>query len=166
MHNSVNSTRNTSLYGFQPSSVDFACKTVSIGPDLQVSMGHRPHLLFCSCKPELLASQLLVSMGPNPHLWFLHANQRILDQNHKSIWVTYLTCRCVHAKQRDLHRFDKSTWVPALICGLCLQNNDFRTRHTSLYGSQTSSVVLSTHNRLLSTRIKRLYWFLPSTVVL
>ena len=37
---------------------------------------------------------------------------------------------------------------------------------SSLYGSQTSSVVLSTHNSVLSTRIKRQYWFQPSPVVL
>ena len=60
----------------------------------------------------------------------------------------------------------KSIWVPALICGFCMQSSDFRTRLTSLYGSQTSSVVLSTHNSVLSTRINRLYWFQPSPVVL
>ena len=47
---------------------------------------------------------------------------------------------------------------------LCMQNSDFRTRHTSLYMSQTSSVVLSTNNSVLNTRIKRLYWFQPSPV--
>ena len=36
-----------------------------------------------------------------------------------------------------------------------MQNNDFRTRLTSVCGSQTSSVVLSTHNSVLSTRIKK-----------
>ena len=45
-----------------------------------------------------------------------------------------------------------------------MQNSVFRTRHTSLYGSHTSSVVLSTQNSVLSTRIKRLYWFQPSRV--
>ena len=48
---------------------------------------------------------------------------------------------------------------------LCMQNSDFRTRLTSLYGSQTSSVVLSTHNSVLSTRLSRLYGFQPSPVV-
>ena len=47
-----------------------------------------------------------------------------------------------------------------------MQNSDFRTRITSLYGSQTSSVVLSTHNNVLSTRVSRLYGFQPSPVVL
>ena len=40
------------------------------------------------------------------------------------------------------------------------------TRLTSVCGSQTSSVVLSTHNSVLSTRIKRQYGFQPSPVVL
>ena len=47
-----------------------------------------------------------------------------------------------------------------------MQNSDFRTRLTSVYGSQTSSVVLSTPNSVLSTRIKRQYGFQPSPVVL
>ena len=47
-----------------------------------------------------------------------------------------------------------------------MQNSAFRTRLTSLYRSQTSSVVLSIHNSVLSTRINRLYRFQPSPVVL
>ena len=62
--------RNTSLYGTQPSSVVFACKTATLGPELQVSMGPRPHLWFFAFKTVTLASELLVSMGPTPHLSF------------------------------------------------------------------------------------------------
>ena len=47
-----------------------------------------------------------------------------------------------------------------------MQTSDFRTRLTSVYGSQTSSVVLSTPNSVLSTRIKRQYGFQPSPVVM
>ena len=47
-----------------------------------------------------------------------------------------------------------------------MQNSDFMTRLTSLYGFQTSSVVLTTHNSVLSTRIKRPYGFQPSPVIL
>ena len=53
-------------------------------------------------------------MSPSPHLSFLHAKQRLKDQNYKSLWI------------------------PALIYGFCMQNRDFRTRITSLYGSQPS----------------------------
>ena len=57
LQNNVTSIRITSLYGSQPSSVVFACKTLTLAPELQVSM------------------------GPSPHLWFLYAKQRLLDQN-------------------------------------------------------------------------------------
>ena len=67
-----------------------------------------------------LALELLVSIVPCPHLRFLHANQRLLDQNYKSLWVQDLTSRFVHAKRRDLHQNDKFTWVPTLICGFVL----------------------------------------------
>ena len=50
MQNNVISIRNTSFFGPQPSSVVFACKTASLGPELQVSMGPRLRLLICECK--------------------------------------------------------------------------------------------------------------------
>ena len=54
MQNSVISTRITSLNGSQPSSVVFACKTASLGPELKVSMGPRLRLLICECKTACL----------------------------------------------------------------------------------------------------------------
>ena len=97
MYKTVLSIRITSLYGSQPSSVVFACKTVSFGPELQVSMGTRPHPSFCACKSACLASEILVSMGSSPHLCFLHANQRVLDSNNECLCVPDITCRFVHA---------------------------------------------------------------------
>ena len=105
-------------------------------------MGSSLHLWFCAWKTVTLAPELQVSVSTRPHLWFLNAKQRLLEQNYKFLWV------------------------PALICGFWMQNSDFRTRLTSVCGSQTSSVVLSTHNSVLSTRIKRQYGFQPSPVVL
>ena len=49
---------------------------------------------------------------------------------------------------------------------LCMKNSNFTTRLTILNGSQTSCAVLSTHNSVLSTRTKKLYWFQTSPVVL
>ena len=40
------SIRITSVYGSQPSFVAFACKTATLEPELQVSMGPRPYLFF------------------------------------------------------------------------------------------------------------------------
>ena len=74
------SIRITSLYGSQPSSVVFACKTAWLAPES------------------------LVSMGSSPHLWFLNAKQWALDQNYKSLWVPNLTCCFVHSKQGDQHQ--------------------------------------------------------------
>ena len=40
-------------------------------PQLQVSMGPRPHLSFWGAlKTATLAPELQVSMGPSTHLWF------------------------------------------------------------------------------------------------
>ena len=68
MQNSDFSIEITSLYGSQPSFVAFVCKTVSLGPGLQVFMGPRPHLWYFAFKTATLAPELQVSMGPSPHL--------------------------------------------------------------------------------------------------
>ena len=104
--------------------------------------GSQTSSVVFACKTATFGSDWQISMGPSPRLWFLEAKQRLFRQNNESLWVQ------------------------ALICGFCMQNSDFRTRLTSLYGSLTSSVVMSTHNSVLSPRIKRLYGFQPSRVVL
>ena len=76
MQNKVISIKISSLYWSQPSSVVFACKTATIGPELQVFMSSRPHLWFFAFKTATLAPELQVSMDPNPHLRFLQAKQR------------------------------------------------------------------------------------------
>ena len=48
-----------------------------MGPELQVSMGPRPHLRLFAFKTASLAPELQVSMGPSPTLWFLHSKQRL-----------------------------------------------------------------------------------------
>ena len=68
IQNSTFSIRITSLYGTQPSFVAFACKTVTLGPELQVPIGPRPHLLSYAVKTATLAAELQVSIGPSPHL--------------------------------------------------------------------------------------------------
>ena len=78
MQSSVISTRATSLYGYQPTSMVFASKTATFWKKLQVSMGPRPHLSFCACKTVWfdqewqvnMCSNLKGCMGPRPHLWF------------------------------------------------------------------------------------------------
>ena len=70
MQNSVISTRIISLHGSQPSSVVFAWKTVTLEPELQISMGPRILLWFFAFKTATLAPELQVSMRPSPHLLF------------------------------------------------------------------------------------------------
>ena len=101
LQNNVISVWITSLYGSQPSSVVFACKTSTFGSELQVSIGPRIrlltceyktasldpewrlsigpslHLWFCAFTTATLASEILVWMCPSPHLWLLHAKQRL-----------------------------------------------------------------------------------------
>ena len=63
--------------------MDFACKTATFGPELQVSMGPRPHLWFFEFKTATLPPELQVSMAPRPHLWFfVHEKHRDLHKNH------------------------------------------------------------------------------------
>ena len=64
-------------------------------------MDSSPHLWFCACKTATLGQELQASVGPRPHLWFFHAKQRLLDQNNKYLWVPDMTCRFVNAKHRD-----------------------------------------------------------------
>ena len=59
-----------------------------------------------------------------------------------------------------------SLWVPVLICCFWMQNSDFWTRITSLYGSQIPPIVLCMQNSVSSIRITGLYGFQPSSVVL
>ena len=71
-----------------------------------------------------------------------------------------------HAKQRLYHQNYKSPSVKDLTCGFWIQNSDFWTRITSLYGSQTWPVVLCMHNSGLNIRMTSLYWSQSSSVVL
>ena len=64
-------------------------------------MGSRHVLPFCACKTATLGLELQASVDPRPDLWFLHAKQRLLDQKNKSLWVQDMTFRFVHVRQRD-----------------------------------------------------------------
>ena len=101
----------------------------------------RHHLSFCACNTAWLAPESLVSIGPSPHLWFLHAKHWLLDSNNKSLWI------------------------PALICGFCIQNTDFWTGITSLYGSQTSPIALFMQDSMIRPRITSLYGSQHTSVV-
>ena len=62
-------TRINSIYGFQPLSAVFACKTTTLGPELQVCMGPSSHLWICAFNTAKLSPELQVSMGHRLRLW-------------------------------------------------------------------------------------------------
>ena len=99
------------------------------------------HVWFCAWKSPTLANELLVSIGPSPHVFFLDAKQRLLDWNYKALWVKEHTC-CFY-----------------------MQDFDFWTRITILYGSQIWPVILCMYNSVLNIRITSLYGFQASSVV-
>ena len=41
-----------------------------LAPELQTSMGPKPHPRFFAFKTATLAPEWQASMGPSPHLWF------------------------------------------------------------------------------------------------
>ena len=134
MKNSDFRTRNTSLYGTQPSSVVFACKTATFGPELQVSMGPRPHLSFCARKTVWLSPELLGSMGPSPHLWFCECKTATLGPEllvsigpSPHLWI----CSCKTACLPPELIVSIGPRSPSM--DLCKQNKVLSTKITSLY---------------------------------
>ena len=79
VQNSDFSIRITSLYGSQLSSAFFACKTATLAPESQVSMGPRPHLWFYAFKTATIAPELQVSMGPRLRLLICECKTGCLD---------------------------------------------------------------------------------------
>ena len=104
-------------------------------------MGSSSHLWFCGFKSAILAHEWLVSTGPSPHLWILDAKQRLLDLNYKALWVKDHTS-CFY-----------------------MQDFDFCTRITIIYGSQIWPVILGMYNSVLNIGITSLYGSQPSSVV-
>ena len=111
MQNSDFRNRLTSVYGSQTSSVDLSTHNSVLRTRIKRQYGFQPSPVVLCMQTATLALELLVSIVPCPHLRFLHANQRLLDQNNKSLWVQDLTV------------------------ALCMHNSAFWNRITRLYGS-------------------------------
>ena len=117
-----------------------ACKTATLGPEIQACIGprphlrvwalitaclaqkqndyigSRPHLWFCACKTATLGLELQVSMGTRPHLSFCACKSpwlapAILVSISSSPHLWFLD-----AKQRLFDQNYKSLWVPDLTC--------------------------------------------------
>ena len=157
MQNSISWTRITSLYGFQSTSVVLCIENSGFRTKIACLHGSRTFLVILCMQNRVPSFRITSPYGSCPHLWFLHAKQRPLDPNNQPLWVPDMTCRFMHVKKRDKHQNYKSLRVPALICDFCMQNSDFWTRITSLYGSQPSSMFFAGIQRLLDQNYKSLW---------
>ena len=142
MHNSVISTRITSLYRSQPSPVVLCMQTSvnSIGITCLHEFQHSS--VVFACKTATFVSDLHVCMGLRIRLLICEWKTACLDPE----WQLSLSSQ------------------PSSVV-LCIQSSDFSIRNTSLHGSQTSPVVLCMQNNVISIRITSLYGSLPSSVV-
>ena len=124
-----------------PSSAVFTCQTVTLGPELQVSI------------------------GPTLHLWFFAFKQRFsprIPSHYGSQLSTVVLCTHnsgIMTRINSLYESQTSSVV------LCIQSSVISTRITSLHGSKTSPVVLCLQNNAISIRNTSLYVSLPSSTV-
>ena len=103
--------------------------------------GFQSSSVVLACKTAPFGPESQVSMGPRHHLSFCASN---------TVWLVPELL---------------VSMTPALMCGFGMQNSHFWTRITSLYGSQTSPVVLCMQNSVIRTRNTSLYGSQPTSVV-
>ena len=136
------SVRIISLYWSQLSFVVFAFKTETLGPELQVSMGRRPHQCFLCIHNSDFSTRIASHHGSQL--------SSVVLCIHKSDIMTRIN---------NLYGFQTSPVV------LCIQNSVISHRITTLDESLTSPVVLTMQNNVISIRITSLYGSQPSSVV-
>ena len=131
IQNCAFSIRNTSLYGSQPSFVAFACKTASLGPELQVSMGPWPHLCFFCIQNIDFSTRIASLYGSQPSSVVL----------------------CIHNNDimTRINSLYGSQTSPVV---LCMQNIVISSRITSLYESQLSSAVFACKTAALGPELQ------------
>ena len=120
-----------SLYGSQPSSVFFACKTASFGSELQVSMGPRPHLWFLCVQNSVISTRIAS-----------------LYRSQTSPVVLCTQNNVISIRITSLYGSQTSPVV------FCMQNNVNSIRITSLYGSQPSFVVFASKTATLGPELQ------------
>ena len=74
-----------------------ACKTAWLAPSLY---GSQPSSVVFACKTATFSLEYKSLWVPDLNCRFVHAKQRDLHKNKMTIWVPALTCGFVHAKQR------------------------------------------------------------------
>ena len=162
-------TRITSLYGYKTSPVVLCMHNSAwLAPELQVSMGSSPHLWFCALKTATLELKLHVSMGPRPHLWFCACKTAWFSTRITSLYGSQPSSVVLDAKQRCTHNSVSfcALLAPELLVSMCpcphlwlLHAKQWiLVQSTSLYGYQTSLVVLCMQNGVIYTRMIKFTW--------
>ena len=106
-----------------------------------------------------------MSIGSRPHLSFLCFQNSVISIRKSSLYVSQPSSVVFGCKTSSFGPAYKSLWVQDPTCGFCMQNSDFWTTITSLYGTPTWPVVLCMYISVLSIRNTSLYWFQSSSVV-
>ena len=190
MQNNVISIKITSLYVSQPSSVVFACKTANLGPELQVSMGPRPHLCFFCFQNSAFSTRIASLNGSQLSSVVLCIHNSDIMTRINSLYgsqtshvVLSMQNNAISIRNTSLYWSQpssvvfacKTEWLaPELLDSVCprphlsscaLKNKVISIRNTSLYGSHTLPAVLCMQNNMMGIRITSLYWSQPSSVV-
>ena len=138
IQSSASLIRITSLYVSHTSPVVLCMQNSVIRTRITSFYGSQTSPVVLCMQNNVIIIRISSLYGSQPSSKFLQTKQRLFDQNYKTLWV------------------------PDLICGYCKENSDFRTRITSLSGSQ----VFGIQNSDFGTRIASLYGSHPSFLVL
>ena len=130
MQNNLISIINTSLYGSQSSFVAFACKTASLGPELQVSVSQPLSVVLCIHNSDIMT-----------RINSLYGSQ-------SSPVVLCMQNSMISTRNTSLHGSQTSPVI------LCMQNIVISTRITSLYWCQPSFVVFACKTATLGPELQ------------
>ena len=107
--NGVFNTWITNHHGTLPSSVDFACKTWSFRPELQVSMGPRPHMSFCALQNSVICTSITSLYGFQPSSVVMSMKNSVFRTRLISLYGSQTSSVVL-----STHNSVLSTWVSRL----------------------------------------------------
>ena len=155
--------RIASLYGSQPSSVVLFQSKQRLLDQNYKSLWVPDHICYFCMKAETLGPELQVSIGPRPHLWFFWIQNSDFSTRFASLYGSQPSnvSLCFHNSD-IMNRINSLYGSQTSPVVLCMQNCVISTRNTSLHGSQTSPVALCMQNNVISIRITSLNGSQPS----
>ena len=101
IQSSVISSRITSFYGFQPSSVVLCIQNSDLMTTIACVYGSKTSPVIFGMQNSVPSIRITSLYGSQPLSVVFYAKRRLLYPNNKPLWVPDITCRFVHAKQRD-----------------------------------------------------------------